>query len=182
MASPLTHIAVGYSLFRIARPRFSELTGKCKTLVLLCGGLGAAVVVDADAALGVLHHDLASYHNQQSHSLLAAIIAGIGVGYLGRTLTGCDLRRWLVLGLAGALSHVLIDFLTIGRGVQLLWPFTSARFASSFPLFYGLRWSEGIWSTSHLVTLANEVPILVGLLWLVRRAAGPHEGNGVGEG
>ncbi|MBL7077173.1 MAG: metal-dependent hydrolase [Kiritimatiellae bacterium] len=171
MASPLTHIAVGYSLFRLARPRFPELTGAWKTVVLFCGALGVAVFVDADAVLGVLHHDLANYHNQQSHSLCAAAVVGIGVGLLGRALTGSGLGRWLTLGLAGTLSHVLIDFLTIGRGVQLFWPVTDARFASPLPLFYGLRWSEGVWSTSHLVTLANEIPIVAALLWQVHRKA-----------
>ncbi len=182
MASPLTHLAVGFSLFHLARPRFPELTGFWQTLVLLCGALGAAVVVDSDFLLGALHHDLAGFHNQQSHSLCVALIAGIGVGVLGRVLTRSGLRRWITLGVAGALSHVLIDFLTIGRGLQLFWPLTDARFASSVPLFNGLRWSEGIWSASHLVTLANEIPIVAALLWLVHRYAGSHKVDHIGEG
>ncbi len=169
MASPLTHITVGYSLFCIARPHFPELKGTCSKFVLFCGAMGAAVAVDVDAVLGILHHDLAGYHNQQSHSLFAALVVGAGVGLLGRVLTGRGLRPWLVLGLIGALSHVLIDFLTIGRGVQLLWPFTDARLSSPLPFFYGLRWSEGVWSASHLVTLANEVPIAAGVLLLTHR-------------
>ncbi len=169
MASPLTHAAVGYALFRIARSHLAGLTAGWRTFVLLCGSLGAAVIVDADAVMGILYHDLAGYHNQQSHSLCAALAVGAGVGLTGRALTGRGLRPWLALGLMGALSHVLIDFLTIGRGIQLLWPFTDARFSSPLPLFYGLRWSEGVWSASHLVTLANEVPIAAGVLLLVHR-------------
>jgi len=182
MASPLTHIVAGYSLFRIARCRFPELTGSWRTLVLFCGALGAATVVDVDFVAGIVHHNLSGYHNQQSHSLCAALIAGAGIGVLGRVLTGRQLGRWLLLGLAGTLSHVLIDFLTIGRGVQLFWPLTDTRFACPVPLFYGLRWSEGIWSTSHLATLANEVPIVAALLWLVcTQYAGPNVGNHIGK-
>ncbi len=180
MASPLTHLAVGTSLFLMARPRFPGMSGTWKRAVLLCGALGAAVVMDADALLGILHGNLAGYHNQQSHSLVAAIAIGVGAGLLGRALTGSGLCRWLSLGLAGAFSHVLIDFLTIGRGVLLFWPITDARFTSPLPLFYGLRWSEGIVSTSHLIMLANEIPILAGLLWLVRIARA-HEHDGISE-
>ncbi|MDP6631467.1 MAG: metal-dependent hydrolase [Kiritimatiellia bacterium] len=182
MASPLTHIAVGYVLFRIANQYFTELTGTVKRLILICGALGAATVVDMDFVLGMLHHDLAGYHNQQSHSLCAAVVVGIGVGVLGRLLTGHRMRRWLTLGLVATLSHILIDFLTIGRGVQLLWPLTEARFTSPIPLFYGLRWSEGVWSSSHLLTLANEGPIIAALLWLTQQKLSRHAVEHIGEG
>jgi inner membrane protein len=161
---------------------FTELTGARKSLVLFCGALGAATVIDMDFVLGMLHHDLAGYHNQQSHSLCAAVLVGIGVGVLGRLMTGAGTKRWLALGLAATLSHVLIDFLTIGRGVQLLWPLTEDRFTSPVPLFYGLRWSEGVWSSSHLLTLANEGPIVAALLWLTQQKLSRHAIKHIGEG
>ncbi|NIV75262.1 MAG: hypothetical protein GWN37_10615, partial [Gammaproteobacteria bacterium] len=35
--------------------------------------------------------------------------------------------------------HVLLDYLTVGRGVMLLWPLSAERFAPPIYLFYGLH-------------------------------------------
>lgn len=169
MASPLTHMVVGYALFRTALPRFPELAIGKKAILLLAAAVVGAMLADADAVAGVIHHDLGTYHNQFSHSLGMAVAAGLAAGLAGRLITGFGLGRWITLGLAAYLSHVLIDFATLGRGVQLFWPLTNQRYTSPVPLFCGLHWSEGLWSVDHLITLANEIPIMAAMLWLTHR-------------
>ena len=40
--------------------------------------------------------------------------------------------------------------------------------ATAFPLFYGVRWSDGLLSAKHLVTLVTELAFLL-ILWLALR-------------
>ena len=49
-----------------------------------------------------------------------------------------------------------MDLFTFGRGVMLVWPFLPDRIEPPVYLFYGLRWSEGLASPWHLVTLMTE--------------------------
>ena len=50
-----------------------------------------------------------------------------------------------------------MDWMTYGKGVMALWPLTERRFSFPITLFYGLRWSEGIWSLHHLLTVLTEL-------------------------
>ncbi len=87
-------------------------------------------------------------------------------------------RFWLVLSLLCYELHVLADYLTWGRGVMLFWPFTPERFAPPVYLFYGLHWSDGLFSVRHLWTVLTELGFAAVLLaalelrsrWNERRA------------
>jgi hypothetical protein len=65
--------------------------------------------------------------------------------------------------------HVLMDFFTYdSRGVMLLWPFSALRFESTVSLFYGVRWSKGLWAVEHLITLFSELTFALVILFLGR--------------
>ena len=169
MASPLTHAAIGYALFRMARPWFHVLKGRRQVGVLLAAAIGVSLLPDADAAIGILLGDLGRYHNQFSHSLAMGLPAALVTGIVGWLCVRHGFMRWLTIGGVAYTLHVLIDCVTYGRGVQLLWPLTSQRFLSPLLLFYGLHWSDGMISSKHLITLASELPVILLLVWWVHR-------------
>ena len=172
MPSPIGHLAVGYALSRTASPYFPELTTRWKRLLFLGVVLFISMAPDLDALVGMLRDDLGRYHNQFSHSLSMGLVAALAAGSAGRICFGRGFARWRGLGLIAYSLHVVMDAVTLGRGVRLFWPVTSERFQSPLLLFYGLHWSNGLVSWQHLVTLANEIPIAATVIWLAHRRRG----------
>ena len=160
MPSPLIHCAAGWVLARGARRNGLP----APALPFLLYSLVAAMLPDADAVVGILvdPRRLPDFHNQCTHSVafaLAAALAlsGLARGLLFRKVPWRRLFGWTLL-LIG--SHLLLDWLTRGRGEPLLWPLSERRFGTPFPLFYGVRHSEGLFSPSHWITLATECATL----------------------
>jgi len=171
MPSPLAHATMGYLVYR-SWPEGRSPTGSVRLLgmsALLPAAVGLSLLPDADAAIGILAGDLGSYHNQLMGSPAFAVLAAVAVGLAARGLGG-SFGRWFALGLVCYQLHVLMDYLTIGRGVKLLWPLSGERFSPPFELFYGLRWSDGLVSVRHLWTLASEV-LFAAVAWGLWRGA-----------
>lgn len=83
-------------------------------------------------------------------------------------------QRWFLLAMLLYGLHLLMDFLCVGRGMMLFWPFTRLRFSFMFPIFFGVKWSDGMVSIQHFWTLLNEVGfvlIVVLCMWLVKRVS-----------
>jgi membrane-bound metal-dependent hydrolase YbcI (DUF457 family) len=73
---------------------------------------------------------------------------------------------WFLVLLISYESHVILDYFTYGgRGVMLFWPLTAERFLPPFTIFHGVRWSEGVYTTEHLWTVASEL-LMVLLIFL----------------
>jgi inner membrane protein len=113
---------------------------------------------DIDGVFGILAGDFGRFHNNGTHSL----VLGFAIAFLVAGAIWIKQRSgfisWFTITFLSYGSHVLLDFFTYGgRGVMLLWPFTSQRFESSVKLFYGVRWSEGFLAVEHLVTLTTEL-------------------------
>lgn len=72
------------------------------------------------------------------------------------------------LGFLAHTSHVLIDALTWGPGVQMFWPLTDARFTAPFHIFWGVRHSVNAPAHWHLITVANDLAFAV-VVWLIVR-------------
>ena len=129
--------------------------------------------------------NLGRYHNNFAGSpafgVLAALAVAGGVMIMVR-------RSWarpaLILTFVCYEVHVFMDFLTVGRGVMLLWPLTTERFAPPFHLFFGLRWSHGLSSPHHLVTIVTEllfaVALYISLRWLLRSRDLRNRGTSTG--
>lgn len=125
-----------------------------------------AMLPDFDALLGLLAGDIGRYHNNGTHSL----VVGLGVSLLVAAYLG--LRRkasflpWFLVLLISYESHVILDYFTFGgRGVMLFWPIIAERFLPPFTLFHGVRWSAGVYSAEHLLTVVSEL-IIAGLILL----------------
>ncbi len=174
MPSPIAHAAMGYLIyrgFRVHLPReASQRVGPVPHLLI------AAVVLsllpDFDAVPGILTGELGRFHNQFSNSLFVGIGVALSVGVIAWLLKRSNFATWFFFALVCYEVHVLMDYATVGRGVMLFWPLSSERFESPVKLFYGLHWSYGWVSASHLLTLVTEIVFIafVGLaLYLVQK-------------
>lgn len=122
---------------------------------------------DLDAVYGILAGSLYRYHNQGTHSLFVMfLVCALSAPIVSSWIKGISPTKMTGILLLCYGLHLLLDFLTTGRGLKLLWPFSETRFISPIRLFYGLHWSEGILSVRHLTTLANEVLFVVVLAGL----------------
>ena len=160
MPSPLIHCAAGWAIARGIRSRGASPT---PWPAFLAYSLLAAMLPDVDVAVGLLADAsrLSDFHNQCTHSLAFALAASLLLSVVGRLffrrIPWLRLFAWTLL-LTG--SHLLLDWVTWGRGEPLLWPFSARRFGSPIPLFFGVRHSEGLFSASHLYTLSTEIATL----------------------
>lgn len=126
MPMPLAHGLLGASIVAALHPR--PLSGRWR-VPLLVGAL-LANAADLDFLLVFTLHSKA-WHRGASHSLGFALAVGLLIfWFAGRR----RVREAVAYGLAFA-SHGVLDYLTTtqGRGVELLWPFSTER------LMLGLR-------------------------------------------
>jgi inner membrane protein len=124
MPLPVAHVVVGACVAEALLP--SDTPRRNRT-VLLLGCL--ALVPDLDfIPVWLLGLDRGSWHRGFTHSVVFAVLAGclLGIAF-GRRRIGMAAICALVL-----MSHGMLDALTTisGGGVQLLWPFSSARLKS----------------------------------------------------
>jgi inner membrane protein len=164
MPSPIAHSAVGYLIYRFSDRKQLPAQPR-KGLYLLLAALFFSLLPDIDFVPGLLFGDISRYHNQGTHSLLAALAAGLAAGLVVKAWKGSFLFGFRLAFVPYAL-HILMDAFTYGgRGVKLLWPLTSQRFDSPLSLFIGARWSEGLWNVEHLPTLFSEL-LFTGVIFL----------------
>lgn len=197
MPSPIAHTAAAYLVYRLtpgarAVIRHQRFARWPLTFAVFAG---FSLLPDLDSLPGLIVGDLGRSHNTSMHSLIGGVFLAVVVGLCLVILRNEDYLKWSLVALMCYELHVIMDFFTIGRGVMLLWPLSPTRFSSPIPVFFGLRWSEGWISLSHVWTLVNEavfsLVILLALrgkyLWKARRFSGSSEprsadrrGNGVG--
>ena len=116
MPSPITHVAFGYLIFRVLRTGSDSIQPS-----LLLAAVGLSILPDMDAAVGILLGDLGRYHNHMMGSPAFGFLAAVCVGTIG-WWRRAEFRFWFTLALACYLIHIVLDYLTVGRGVMLLWP------------------------------------------------------------
>jgi membrane-bound metal-dependent hydrolase YbcI (DUF457 family) len=114
----------------------------------------AAVVPDLDFLWG--------RHNMETHSLGAAVLAGLVV----LAITGGRRRRLALIVTAAWASHVLFDWLgsddTPPLGVMALWPVSSAFYFANAFVFEAISrryWLAGFWA-HNLWAVLTEVVML----------------------
>lgn len=178
MPSPLAHSAMGYLIYRIARSGQqgaasgleSRRNSKAWVRDLLAPQLwllvGLSILPDVDAIAGFLLNDMAGFHNNGTHSLLVGLLVALLVAGTAWWRDKEGFFRWWVIAFAGYAMHVLMDSVTFdSRGVMLFWPLSQERFLAPFSLFYGVRWSDGLFSAAHLITLSTELIFTALVVW-----------------
>lgn len=165
MPSPIAHITAGYAIYRLSSarryvgkrwPRLGSLPG----LLLLTALL--SLLPDFDFVPGLLLGDFDQFHNTISNSLLVGIVVALlFASFLWLVQGRTHFAAWFSLTLLCYESHVLMDYFTIGRGVMLLWPFSTARYKPAVNLFYGLHRSSGWLTIHHLWTVFTELAFAI---------------------
>lgn len=178
MATPIGHSVAGYGFFLLTdkgseRPR----------VLLLFLSFFFALLPDLDFLPGLFVGKPALYHHGLSHSVGAAVLAGL----LGASLV-TTLRRegrsfvGVFLLLFGAYcSHLLLDIVgPDGRppyGIPLLWPLSQEYFISPVPLLLSVHhapttdtstveWLTNIFSWHNLLAIGIEIVVVSPFLLL----------------
>ena len=159
MPSPIAPAAAGYLVYRAFRSRIPEeacaYVGPFPRLMIAAVSL--SLIADLDTVPGILSGNFERFHNNFTNSLVFGVAVALGVGGAVWMKQRSGFKRWFAIALVSYEMHVLMDFFTFGRGVMLAWPFSPDRLSPPVYLFYGLRWSEGLASPMHLVTLMTEL-------------------------
>jgi membrane-bound metal-dependent hydrolase YbcI (DUF457 family) len=158
MPSPLGHalggIAAGWMIEPPREPSTRELVRSAT--------LFAAVAMFPDIDL------LFNWHQGPTHSLGAAMIAGLAVAAVTRR------PRLAIAAACAYASHVLLDWLGADTappfGVMALWPFSYEHYLSRLDVFAGVLrfYRPGFW-IYNIKAVARELLILVPIAWLVYR-------------
>jgi hypothetical protein len=191
MPSPLAHSAVGYAIATVLIRRHNKngANDLKKNYKFILAAVILSLLPDFDAGIGILFGDFGRYHNNISHSLAFGLSVSCLIGIIVKVIIKGRFWVGFMTTLSCYTLHIVMDFITYGRGIMLFWPFTSQRFQSDMLFFYGLHWSDGFLSVNHIITLANEIlfiAILIGVLnWahnrkrhsdlLIERASNPEK-------
>src|SRR5690606_27384404 len=156
MPSSFGHAAAGYALMRGAGGR---LRRDWMALV-------AATAPDLDILAGLLTKGPIDYSNRRSHSIGAALAAGLVTGGWAR-LAGRQFVPGALLGTAAYASHLVLDYLgkEADDGLPLLWPFSASRMSSAHRAFGTAdtrrnRFFRGLISHRNLRRVGRELAIL----------------------
>lgn len=179
MPSPIAHAAAGYIVARIAGRSGKWAPSTVRTRVLIGAAVALSLLPDLDSVLGILLGDFGKYHNNLSHSLLVGLAVAVAVGGLAAVSGYARFRTGFGIALACFELHIVMDYFAVGRGVMAFWPLTAERFLAPFPLFYGLRWSDGWLSSRHFWTFLTEIPIAAVAVVVAARSvpANGHSGG-----
>jgi inner membrane protein len=159
LPSPIAHTAAGYLIYHLterklpayARRRVGRLPALLMVTTLF------SMLPDLDAVLGVVSGDMGRFHNNGTHSLVLGFCIALLVAGIMGWKKPVEFLPWFTIILLSYESHVLMDFFTHeGRGVMLFWPLSSNRYDTTVTLFYGVRWSQGWFTISHLWTIISE--------------------------
>lgn len=169
MPSPIAHMAAGYAIYQVydlRRPRSCpQIWGRVPLLMLAM--LGLSLLPDLDSVVGILFGDFGRFHNGWTHSLLVGLGLATVVGSLALFRQFAAPREWFLIALLCYGLHVVMDYFTIGRGAMLFWPLTLARFQAPVKAFYGLHWSDGLFSFRHVWSLLSELGFAAVIMLLI---------------
>jgi hypothetical protein len=172
MPSPLAHGSL-VLVARVLVSRHAQLMDVVgpRPLFFYLAVLAALWAPDVDFLLRMLHDHPALRHGHATHSLVAGLLLGGLFTVACRLWYGARLPVLPVLGIGiGCVwAHAVMDMVTWGGGVALLWPVVEERFRL-VPLFFGARHSQPAAWHLHTMTFLTELFFVVPLWWLTRRA------------
>jgi membrane-bound metal-dependent hydrolase YbcI (DUF457 family) len=163
MPSPLAHAVAGVTVHVLASRDRAALADRWRA------GLTVAAAVAPDVDLAFKYVDGRNHHNNEMHSVGAALAAA-GLAWL--LLRWHGTRAPLAVAVAvflGWSSHLFLDYLNVDThppiGLLALWPFSAAYWKSPVPLFLDigrtLTWAT-VWHNA--VAGAWEMVVLVPIL------------------
>jgi membrane-bound metal-dependent hydrolase YbcI (DUF457 family) len=131
MPSPVGHTIFGLAFARVSNVPLARNSWTEVAVVAFLANLP-----DLDFLPGYLLGEPTLYHRSISHTLLAAIAAGVVTALVYRAL-GREVLPYLMLGAALFGSHLLLD-VTTGPGVPLFWPLLDGDVQTQWSVFMEL--------------------------------------------
>jgi membrane-bound metal-dependent hydrolase YbcI (DUF457 family) len=164
---------MGYAIYRIfglrllqrSSERFGFVNRDLALSILL------SLLPDVDSILGILTGNFGRFHNNITHSLFVGVGVAMIVGGLISILLREKISYWFLIALLCYELHVIMDYFTVGRGILALWPFSPERYRAPIKFFYGLHWSNGLYTLRHLWTFFTETAFALALVAVVRYLA-----------
>jgi hypothetical protein len=168
MPSPLAHGLAGLTVHVLAARGRDELYDPRRAAVLV----GAALAPDLDLLFRVV--DGRNHHNHETHSLGAALLAGV-VAVL--VLPRLQFVRPYALAAFAAVAwttHVVLDYLNRDThppiGIMALWPLDDGFHKFPWPIFLDIgRTLEWVTVWHNLLAAAWEACVLLPILWAAFR-------------
>jgi membrane-bound metal-dependent hydrolase YbcI (DUF457 family) len=172
MPSPLGHGLVGLAVHAVTARDAGELWNVRRALVVS----GAAVAPDLDLLFRFV--DGRNHHQAETHSVGAAVIAGLVAAVVARLAGWARPAALGLLTTACWLTHPLLDYFGNDThppiGIMALWPFDRGFFKSPWIVFMDIGRTLD-WETVRNNTLAVSwellvlMPFLAAAWWLTRR-------------
>jgi membrane-bound metal-dependent hydrolase YbcI (DUF457 family) len=175
MPSPLGHGLVGLALHAVTARDAAEACSLRRAALIA----GAAMAPDLDLLFRFV--DGRNHHQAETHSIGAAVIAGVVVALMARFAGGrAPVALGLVVG-ASWLTHPLLDYFGNDThppiGLMALWPFDRGFYKAPWIVFMDIGRTLDFRTVRHnVVAIAWELfvllPILCAAGWVVRRRLG----------
>ena len=163
MPSPVGHFLFGMAA-HVATAPASDIGWRTRTAVTVA----CALAPDLDFAAGLWG---ARWHQQHTHSIGAAALAGILVAGIARQSGS---TRWSGLGAAafiGWLSHIVLDFLNVDThppiGILALWPLDGGYYKFPWPIFMDIGRTLDLRTVRHDALAVAWEALSLGLLLVV---------------
>lgn len=182
MSSPIVHATAGYAVYSIFRHRLPERIVFGIPTRFIWSGIAIAISLlpDLDVIAAWTLGSMEKFHNNLTHSLLVWTLLPLFIAPVLKTITGISFRLGFLFTLVSCYLHVMIDFLTYGRGVMLFWPVTAQRFHAPLLLFRGVPWSDRLTSPNYLQMLLEDclfAAIVLAAVIIARRLHAWHQAH-----
>ena len=163
MPTPVGHALAGLAVAGLAGRRSNLPASHVGALI------GCSLAPDLDLILRFV--DGANHHRGPTHSVTAALLAGLIGAALARLRFDAP-KAWAISAAWG--SHVLLDYLGVDTsppsGEMALWPISSAFFVSPIQIFYDVPRAFTLVATMHnLQAVSIEVVVMAPIAWFVWR-------------
>lgn len=172
MPSPLGHGLVGLAVHAVTARDTAELRDIRRAAMVT----GAALAPDLDLLFGFV--DGRNHHQAETHSIGAALIAGVLVGLVARIAGWANPMALAAVVTAGWLTHPLLDYFGNDThppiGIMAFWPFDRGHYKAPWIVFMDIGRTLDWRTVRHnTVAITWELMALTPLLgaagWLVQR-------------
>ena len=155
MPSPLAHSAFGYLISRFLPLKNFNLYPTKKWEIKYFYPIFIAAAADFDFIPQLMTGN--DYHRGLTHSLIFTLGVSLIMGVISCSRWKSSFKAGFGLTFVLYGSHLVLDFVSAGRGIKFFAPFTEQFFHSPFVLFPGVHYSRGFFHYTHLFPIGYEL-------------------------
>lgn len=156
MPSPIFHSATGYFLSKFLPSKWIPNSHKPRRFALhVAYPVFVAIAADFDFIPQIITGE--RMHRGITHSLIFTLGFSAIVALIGGRFWKTSYQRLFTFTLMLYSSHLILDFISEGRGIKFFLPFLDQFFKSPFILFPGIHLSDGLLQPINFVTVFYEL-------------------------